>query len=100
MSAISNEESEIDKKRKLDEAMLLLDLPTIDSELLRAAQVLCSTKTIRTCNYCSATTTPMWRHGPPEYPDLCNKVFILIKCGVKWMRGRLIVNSRNSKPRK
>ncbi|KAI8920592.1 hypothetical protein BC831DRAFT_478536, partial [Entophlyctis helioformis] len=27
---------------------------------------------------------PMWRHGPAGYPDLCNK------CGVKWMRGRIL----------
>ncbi|KAI9204620.1 uncharacterized protein BJ171DRAFT_98740 [Polychytrium aggregatum] len=38
----------------------------------------------RHCHYCMATQTPMWRHGPPEYPDLCNR------CGVKYMRGRLI----------
>lgn len=36
------------------------------------------------CSYCSATTTPMWRHGPEGYPDLCNK------CGVKYMRGRIL----------
>lgn len=29
----------------------------------------------RTCNYCFATVTPMWRHGPAGYEDLCNKVF-------------------------
>ena len=29
---------------------------------------------VRTCSYCAATTTPLWRHGPPGYPDLCNKV--------------------------
>nr|KAJ3418242.1 hypothetical protein HK105_000147 [Polyrhizophydium stewartii] len=39
---------------------------------------------VRQCSYCFATTTPMWRHGPPGYPDLCNK------CGVKWMRGRIL----------
>ncbi|KAI8929090.1 hypothetical protein BC831DRAFT_547913 [Entophlyctis helioformis] len=39
---------------------------------------------VRQCSYCQATTTPMWRHGPAGYPDLCNK------CGVKWMRGRIL----------
>ncbi|KAI9102060.1 hypothetical protein DFS34DRAFT_647841 [Phlyctochytrium arcticum] len=38
----------------------------------------------RRCGYCHATQTPMWRHGPPGYTDLCNK------CGVKWMRGRIL----------
>ncbi|KAJ3306924.1 hypothetical protein HDV03_003247 [Kappamyces sp. JEL0829] len=38
----------------------------------------------RKCDYCAATVTPMWRHGPPGYEDLCNK------CGVKWMRGRIL----------
>jgi len=41
-------------------------------------------KSSRRCDYCSATTTPMWRHGPVGYNDLCNK------CGVKWMRGRIL----------
>ncbi|KAJ3006973.1 hypothetical protein HKX48_009374 [Thoreauomyces humboldtii] len=38
----------------------------------------------RQCGYCQATETPMWRHGPTGYADLCNK------CGVKWMRGRIL----------
>jgi hypothetical protein len=29
----------------------------------------------RKCKYCQATVTPMWRHGPVGYEDLCNKVF-------------------------
>ncbi|KAJ3040457.1 hypothetical protein HDV00_010894 [Rhizophlyctis rosea] len=37
----------------------------------------------RVCNRCFSDDTPMWRHGPPEWPDLCNK------CGVKYMRGRI-----------
>ncbi|KAJ3052462.1 hypothetical protein HK097_006229 [Rhizophlyctis rosea] len=37
----------------------------------------------RVCNRCFSDETPMWRHGPPEWPDLCNK------CGVKYMRGRI-----------
>jgi hypothetical protein len=74
-----------------DDALLLLDLPQkeeADKELLSAAQVLAQRKTveperkrlrqeekkIRTCNYCQATETPMWRHGPEGYRDLCNKV--------------------------
>ncbi|KAI8902420.1 hypothetical protein BC833DRAFT_573470 [Globomyces pollinis-pini] len=28
----------------------------------------------RTCDYCKSTQTPLWRHGPPGYDDLCNKV--------------------------
>lgn len=31
---------------------------------------------VRSCSYCQATVTPMWRHGPPGFEDLCNKVFI------------------------
>jgi hypothetical protein len=74
-----------------DDALLLLDLPQkeeSDKELISAAQVLAQRKTteperkrlrqeekkIRTCNYCKATETPMWRHGPEGYRDLCNKV--------------------------
>ncbi|KAJ1570083.1 hypothetical protein HK096_002574 [Nowakowskiella sp. JEL0078] len=45
-----------------------------------------SSKKSRRCDYCNATTTPMWRHGPVGYDDLCNK------CGVKWMRGRILGN--------
>jgi len=41
-------------------------------------------KSSKRCDYCSATTTPMWRHGPVGYNDLCNK------CGVRWMRGRIL----------
>ncbi|KAI8906583.1 hypothetical protein DFJ77DRAFT_194186 [Powellomyces hirtus] len=41
----------------------------------------------RKCGYCTATQTPMWRHGPKGYTDLCNK------CGVKWMRGRILQNT-------
>jgi GATA zinc finger/Bromodomain extra-terminal - transcription regulation len=36
----------------------------------------------RTCEYCAATTTPMWRRGPSGKSTLCNK------CGVKWRSGR------------
>lgn len=32
----------------------------------------------RSCNYCQTITTPMWRHGPSGYADLCNKVFDFI----------------------
>ena len=28
----------------------------------------------RKCKFCQATVTPMWRHGPIGYEDLCNKV--------------------------
>lgn len=38
----------------------------------------------RRCSYCSTMKTPMWRHGPDGFSDLCNK------CGVKWMRGRIL----------
>ena len=37
----------------------------------------------KTCSYCFAKKTPLWRHGPVEFPDLCNR------CGVKYMRGKL-----------
>lgn len=42
-------------------------------------------KPIKFCHYCGATSTPMWRHGPGKYRDLCNS------CGVKYRRGRIIV---------
>ena len=32
----------------------------------------------RQCNFCLTTATPMWRHGPIGYDDLCNKVFTLL----------------------
>lgn len=28
----------------------------------------------RICAYCKCTETPMWRHGPPGFQNLCNKV--------------------------
>ena len=43
----------------------------------------------RRCDYCSATSTPMWRHGPGEYTNLCNS------CGVKWRRGKILANGEN-----
>ncbi|KNC97407.1 uncharacterized protein SPPG_07332 [Spizellomyces punctatus DAOM BR117] len=46
----------------------------------------------RRCGYCNATQTPMWRHGPPGYTDLCNK------CGVKWMRGRILQDPTPTSP--
>ncbi len=30
--------------------------------------------TVRSCAYCKTTETPMWRHGPPGFQNLCNKV--------------------------
>lgn len=30
--------------------------------------------TDRICAYCKCTETPMWRHGPPGFQNLCNKV--------------------------
>ncbi|RKO90086.1 hypothetical protein BDK51DRAFT_30497 [Blyttiomyces helicus] len=30
----------------------------------------------RRCAHCDATVTPMWRHGPVGYDDLCNKVTV------------------------
>ncbi|KAI8907154.1 hypothetical protein EDD86DRAFT_48828 [Gorgonomyces haynaldii] len=44
--------------------------------------------TNRRCNYCGATSTPMWRHGPGEYVNLCNS------CGVKWRRGKILQNAK------
>ena len=32
----------------------------------------------RICAYCKCTETPMWRHGPPGFQNLCNKVLYLI----------------------
>ena len=82
----------------IDDALLLLDLPhtnrNTDQELLSAALTLTkkkhkeeqieprkrpkptndTKKEPRSCDYCKATTTPMWRHGPEGYSDLCNKV--------------------------
>ncbi|KAJ3320865.1 hypothetical protein HDV06_004761 [Boothiomyces sp. JEL0866] len=43
----------------------------------------------RRCNYCGATSTPMWRHGPGEYTNLCNS------CGVKWRRGKILHSGEN-----
>ncbi len=42
----------------------------------------------RRCNYCGASSTPMWRHGPGEYVNLCNS------CGVKWRRGKILQNTK------
>ena len=44
---------------------------------------------VRKCNYCGVTSTPMWRHGPGDYTNLCNS------CGVKWRRGKILANGGN-----
>jgi hypothetical protein len=89
----------------IDDALLLLDLPVnnrnTDQELLSAAHALTKQKhkeepieprkrpkqkdtieidkknEVRSCDYCKATITPMWRHGPEGYRDLCNKVIMI-----------------------
>ncbi|RKP00371.1 hypothetical protein CXG81DRAFT_19675 [Caulochytrium protostelioides] len=40
--------------------------------------------TPRSCSFCAATQTPMWRHGPGIYVLLCNS------CGVKFKRGKIL----------
>ncbi|KAJ1542993.1 hypothetical protein HK405_009599, partial [Cladochytrium tenue] len=37
----------------------------------------------RCCEYCGATSTPMWRKGPSGRGSLCNR------CGVKWRQCKL-----------
>ncbi|KAJ1332599.1 hypothetical protein BSLG_008228 [Batrachochytrium salamandrivorans] len=46
----------------------------------------------RKCNYCGATSTPMWRHGPGVYKNLCNS------CGVKWRRGKILQSKQLRHP--
>jgi hypothetical protein len=41
-------------------------------------------KGVKRCDYCKSTQTPMWRHGPGKYTNLCNS------CGVKWRRGKIL----------
>ncbi|KAI8900984.1 hypothetical protein BC833DRAFT_579464 [Globomyces pollinis-pini] len=48
-----------------------------------------NTGTTRRCNYCGATQTPMWRHGPANFTNLCNS------CGVKWRRGKILNTGEN-----
>lgn len=43
----------------------------------------------RKCHYCAVTSTPMWRHGPGYYTNLCNR------CGLKWKRGKILANGDN-----
>lgn len=43
----------------------------------------------RKCSYCGTTSTPMWRHGPGDYTNLCNS------CGVKWRRGKILSSGDN-----
>lgn len=33
----------------------------------------------RRCSYCSTMKTPMWRHGPDGFSDLCNKVMASLR---------------------
>ncbi|KAJ3393088.1 hypothetical protein HDU84_002765 [Entophlyctis sp. JEL0112] len=40
----------------------------------------------RVCANCRTSVTPMWRHGPVGFDNLCNG------CGVKWKRGRMPLN--------
>ncbi|EGF84406.1 hypothetical protein BATDEDRAFT_85119 [Batrachochytrium dendrobatidis JAM81] len=65
------------------QASTIKQAPAISTAKSKSKPVNASSQN-RVCNYCQATTTPMWRHGPPGYPDLCNK------CGVKWMRRRIL----------
>ncbi|KAL2913893.1 hypothetical protein HK105_206627 [Polyrhizophydium stewartii] len=44
------------------------------------------------CHYCGATSTPMWRHGPGHYVNLCNS------CGVKWRRGKILQSKQFRHP--
>ncbi|ORY42106.1 hypothetical protein LY90DRAFT_671936 [Neocallimastix californiae] len=44
------------------------------------------------CTYCGSTSTPLWRHGPPESPRLCNS------CGVKWKRGKILQSQPSGFP--
>jgi hypothetical protein len=68
----------------LKNALLLLEinhqcLHREELELIQAAQILLEKKkTCKSCDYCKTKKTPMWRHGPRGYEDLCNKVFIRI----------------------
>lgn len=43
----------------------------------------------RKCAYCGTTSTPMWRHGPGDFTNLCNS------CGVKWRRGKILSTGDN-----
>jgi hypothetical protein len=67
----------------LHDALLLLDLPNEtkqEEEVISAAHVLTKsnrTKKVKICDYCQCTETPMWRHGPKGYKDLCNKVIVV-----------------------
>ncbi|KAJ3262921.1 hypothetical protein HK104_006727 [Borealophlyctis nickersoniae] len=65
--------------------------PSSSSSSPRSKRSPNSKTTARRCSYCSATSTPMWRHGPSGYADLCNK------CGVKWMRGRILQDVDSSR---
>lgn len=38
---------------------------------------------VKMCEYCSTTSTPMWRRGPSGASSLCNA------CGARWKVGRL-----------
>ncbi|KAI8809815.1 hypothetical protein BJ742DRAFT_802523 [Cladochytrium replicatum] len=42
------------------------------------------TTAAKKCDFCGATSTPMWRHGPIPFFVLCNS------CGVKWKRGKIL----------
>lgn len=43
----------------------------------------------KTCSYCGAKQTPMWRSGPgPEFAVLCNA------CGVSYARGKILVSQK------
>lgn len=48
-----------------------------------------TTKTVKRCDYCKSTQTPMWRHGPGKYTNLCNS------CGVKWRRGKILATGEH-----
>lgn len=52
---------------------------------------------VRKCNYCGATSTPMWRHGPGNYTNLCNscggnRIHLII---VRWRRGKILASGDN-----
>ena len=61
-----------------------LPLPLLEAPIVQTAQ--------RRCHYCGSTSTPMWRHGPGEYVNLCNS------CGVKWRRGKILQSTKYRHP--
>ena len=71
----NNEQPQAKAVKKRKQKQVALD-PETGLPLEKTRKKQAEVRLDRKCDYCFTTVTPMWRHGPPGYQDLCNKVFM------------------------